>query len=332
MINGFNWGQMFHYITLAHNKQSGLPQSLLKQIKDKVPPKMYRHVRFSGTMSNYMNLSESAYGESEYTATMWQQLSNQKHNLLQRLQFLVWMLTGNRKQVVKSLVKWVDKSYLYNLTEAYRQLECETMAFTFNSHMPYMNECDLKESLDSLKYIRDNTNLISVELENETYYADYIVGKSNKAEDARPHIEQFFRYLHDEVLPAVRKVIGDHIPVGISVTDERVGKHKVWNEYARKFAKNNKNIFLAVHVYTGGYEDRHIKDSLDYEMSHLDPSIPVRITEWNAESAAGNLLQQAKVKDFTDRFSLIAKDKYGVEHTYYHTLWTKTGAHFSYIK
>lgn len=335
LIQGFNWGQIFHFHTMEYKNSIELNSEIVKLITDKVPKERYENVRFSGTMSNFMNLNELGYGTSDYTGTLWAQLNNQLNSLGQRIAF-TFNLLFNKAKALSSVHRFVDESYLVNMVNSYKQLDCKTMAFTFNSHMPYMGETDLSQSLKSLQYIKDNTNLISLELENETYFASYIIGNSNLRKDAEPKIKAYFDYLNS-IFPYIIKIVGKDMPIGISIHNGSVQKFRVWNEYAYQFALNKKSegydMFLIPHIYLDGYTNDDITKGLEDVMYINVAKLPIRITEWNTDSKAGNLDSQIEVDDFYRRFNEIVEKIYpNADATYYHTLWSKKGAHFSYIK
>jgi|GEM_PF-2836976 len=335
MTTGFNWGQMFHYITLQYNKQSELPKPVADMIRSVAPEAWLENVRFSGTYSNYMNLDQAGYGQHDNTLPLWAQISNQKQNPLQRIQFTLNVLLKNRAAIFKSLAPYVSQSYLYNLVATYHQLGCKTMAFTFNSHMPYIKYCKLSESIKSLEYVHKNTNLVSLELENETYLAGYIVGSKNK-KDYEPKINAFLSFLEKEAIPAITSVIGKNIPLGISIVDERIAKYKYWNnavmQLRERLIKNGYTVFLVPHVYTAGYTQKNITEELDYQInSKSAPDCRLRITEFNADSSAGNCSQDEAI-NFIKRFQEVATERKNIDAIYYHSLYTQKGAHFSFVK
>lgn len=335
MIKGFNLGQIFHFISMQHPKCLGLPPVVVNEIHQVTPRSLLDNVRFSGTMSNYMNLKELGFGQHDNTITMWTQLSNRRHNLLQRLQFAANLILKRRAQLFSSLQPWVEKSYILDVVELYRQLGCKTMAFTFNSHMPYINHCSLEDSIESLKYIKDRTNLISVELENETFFAEYIIG-TNSPTDYEKKIDQFINYLEFVVTPAVLKVTGKNMPIGLSVCDNRTSKFRYWNSSISKLADRLKSqgvkVFLVPHIYSSSYTANSIANELDFQAAHFMGKFELRITEFNAVSEAGNCGQEMAL-DYINIFEKVCQSNHPqVSAIYYHSLYTVKGAHFSFVK
>lgn len=331
---GFNWGQMFHYITLQHGKQTGLPPKIVDEILAVTPRDLLDNVRFSGTMSNYMNLHEPGYGTHDNTITLWQQLANKRLSLTQRLVFSKDLLLKNRANIFKALSSQVDQSYLYNCVEAYRQLGCKTMAFTFNSHMPYLGHCTLEQSIESLRFIRDNTNLISVELENETYLADYIIGDQGSFEN---NINRFLDYIESKVVPAVVTVVGRQMPLGLSICAENSPKFRYWNKavirLARRLKSKGLEIFLTPHVYAEGYSRQEIvKELVKQTQANFREDFQLRVTEFNVLPESGNCNQE-EVKQFINDFEAETKlNPFITPAIYYHSLYTVRGAHFSFVK
>lgn len=325
---GFNWGQMFSYIAHQRGYQKNIPQDLLKKIENQVPKKWVENARFSGTLSNYMNIHELGYGEHKETFQQWLPFSK-RVNLLQKVQFLLATLTGDDKKIINMSKNFVKHSYLYNFVESCKQLGVKDVSFTFNSHMPFRGLHSLKNSLDSLRYIKDNTPLKAVELENEGYFAEYIW---------RDRLDEYFTYLEREVVPEISKLVGKGFPIGIPVAPNNVTpRYKRWNTKAIQLAESLKakglNPFFVVHAYINYIDKKGIEKELDEMITFLTKDIEIRITEFNLESSAkkGNNFTEKEVKSFVETFAEVAKEK-GINEVYYHTLYTRDGAHFSYIK
>ena len=110
------------------------------------------------------------------------------------------------------LSKYIDRSFLYNFVEAYKQLNAEEVEFTFNSLSPFLGFIPLSESLESLKYIKDNTNLTRLELVNESYFDDRIIMKVNNEQKGYENTKVFTDYLYNIAIPEITKVIGKDVP------------------------------------------------------------------------------------------------------------------------
>lgn len=333
MITGFNLGQISHYMHMHNGNIVGLPSGVLQEIINNTPYRLLQHHRQSGTMSNYMNLHERGYGEHDHTISDWTQLYSKHNNIFKQLAFTFNVLRKNRAWIFKQFEYISPRSYLYDAVEMYRQTGGRTMAFTFNSHMPHIGYCSLEQSLASLKYIADNTHLISVELENESYFADHITG-SNNAKDYIPMIDRYIQYLEAKVVPAVVTVVGKAMPLGISICDNRISKFKYWNsqvaELYRRLTAKGYNVFLVPHLYTQGYGAVSIMEEFIYQTEGVDVHLPMRVTEYNADSEVGNC-NQTEALEYIDRVNEMLS-QYNVQATYYHSLYTVRGAHFSYVK
>ena len=333
MITGLNCGQISHYLHMNYGNITGLPAEVLKEIQAVTPSRLLQNQRQSGEKSNYWNLHEKGYGEHDNTITDWAQLYSKHNNFFKQLTFAFQTLRKNRNWIFNQFDNISPRSYLYDAIEIYKQTGGKTFAFTFNSHMPYLGSCTLNQSIDSLKFVSKNTNLISVELENETYFADHIIG-SNNAKDFEPKIDRYIQYLENEVVPAITAVVGMQMPLGISICDGRIEKFRYWNEkvgmlYARLTARGH-DVFLVPHLYTQGYNSSSIIEEFLYQTECTPNNIPMRITEYNAHSDAGNC-NQNKALEYINLFNRVMS-QYTVDATYYHSLYTIKGAHFSFVK
>lgn len=335
LIIGFNTGQISHYSHMRNAGIIGLTKDEYTTINKVASKDLRQNLRSSGTVSNYQNLHEIGYGTHDNTINDWSQLYSKHNNVFKQLGFLIKTMQKNRTWIFNQFDKISPRSYLYDIVDIYNKTEAETMAFTFNSHMPFVGHCTMEQSLASLNYIKANTNLISVELENETYYADYIVGNNN-AKDHVPKIDKYIKYLEFEVVPSVTSVVGKDMPLGISINlGTTVQKFNYWNKevialYERLTAKGY-DVFLVPHFYFDDYTYKTVSSELYRQLSTIPNDIPLRITEYNTDSKAGNA-NQAETIAFIEMFNKACERYPQIKATYYHSLMTEQGAHFSYIK
>ncbi|MCZ2393391.1 MAG: hypothetical protein LC105_06025 [Chitinophagales bacterium] len=332
MIQGFNVGQMQHFLAMSQKGNADLTTAQVKKILQVTPKDWVEHLRFSGTMSNTMNLSKTGYGEDENALMLATQLHKYLYTgLLDRLKLMTWTLTGNTDAILGGVKKKVPNSYLINMATAFKQLKAKNFYFTFNSHMPFLGKCSLEESLASLKYVNDNFNLKTVELENETYMSDYLTGgvKGNFIQN----IDSYFIYLEKEVFPAILKITGADMPLGISICQAHNRAWRYWREKALDFAKRMTklgiNIFLVPHVYVDGFSDIAILDALNKELGDTK-GFDVMITEFGTTETTPTMTQDEEI-DFYHRFSRFAEAK-GVKGVFKHTLFIPQTNHFSFVK
>ncbi|MCO5230166.1 MAG: hypothetical protein M9958_03320 [Chitinophagales bacterium] len=332
MITGFNVGQMQHFLAMSQKGNADLTSAHVNKILKVTPKDWVENLRFSGTMSNTMNLNKIGFGDEYNASTMMVQLHKKLYpSFMDQLKLTSWALTGNTKAIFNNIEKKVDRSYLYNMNKAFEQLKAKNFYFTFNSHLPFMGKCSLDDSLASLKYVYDNFPLKTVELENETYMSDYLTGgvKGNYI----ANIDSFFRYLEDTVVPEIQKIVGKEMPIGISFCKPANRAWKYWREEALRFAKRMKskevNIFLVPHVYLSGTSDVEILDALNQELADTQ-GYDVYITEFGTEETAPSLSQEQE-SDFMYRFSKFAQAK-GVKGVFKHTLFVPQSNHFSFVK
>lgn len=332
MIAGFNTGQMHHYISLKYGAVTKTPKRVINDIKKVVPQDLLENVRSTGTVANYQNLHEVGYGSYKNTAPLWGQLVSQRGSFMDKLKFLMYAITKNEKAIMDMGRRHVTQPYLISMVEDYKQLGCKTMAFTFNSHMPFLGHCRLDQSVTSLEYVDEHTNLISIELENETYFDQDIIGDSKTY---KKKIDDFIIYLESQVVPAITQAVGKNIPLGISFCNSKVIQYRYWRQSVLALAKRLKSkgyeVFVVPHIYSHGYDTQAIMDEINYELDGVSAAdIKIRITEYNAHSSAGNCSQNEAL-DYIDRFIKVCKHK-GISAAYYHSLYTVPGAHFSFVK
>lgn len=333
---GFNYGQIYSYIASQYGAQKELPKEVVQLINDNVPSQYLENARFSGTMSNYMNLHELGYGEHPEVYGQWTMLKN-RLNAKQKLNLTVLTLRGNMGGIVDLLKSNVSQSYIYNFVNSVKQLGVKNVEFTFNSHMPYRGLHNLSQSLQSLNYIYQNTNLTHVELENETYLADYICGTANNNEKkSKEIIQPFYDYLERFVVPAIYQVIPKSIPIGLSITDHSNQKRKAYNAIVKATAdrliKQGYNIYLAPHFYFSNTDEKTIRKEIKEVIDIFGNGYKYRMTEFNLDSDKFNRkLSQTETIEFIERVRKIASE-FNIDAIYYHTIYTQKGAHFSFVK
>ena len=335
-IVGFNYGQLYSYIASQYGAQKELPKDVVQLINDNVPSEYLSHARFSGTMSNYMNLHELGYGEHPEVYGQWTMLQN-RLNSKQRLNLLVMGLRSDMRGIIDLMKSNVPQSYIYNFVNSVKQLGVKNVEFTFNSHMPYRGLCNLAQSLQSLNYVYQNTNLTHVELENETYLADYICGTANSNEKkSAEKIQPFYDYLERFVVPAIYQVIPKDIPIGLSITDHSNQKRRAYNKIVKETADKLINqgyiVYLAPHFYFSNTDEKTIRKEIKEVIDIFGSDYKYRITEFNLNSDKfKRKLSQSETIEFVERVRKIASE-FNIEAVYYHTIYTQRGAHYSFVK
>ena len=335
---GFNLGTFFAFIPIKYNKQDDIPKDLLDKINKVVPRKLLKTIRFSGTMSNYMTLNQKGYGENKDLWKIWQML-NGKLSFGDKLKYTSYYFTNNMSGVVNMFSKYVDKSFLYNFVEAYKQLDAEEVEFTFNSLSPFLGFIPLSESLESLKYIKDNTNLTRLELVNESYFDDRIIMKVNNEQKGYENVKVFTDYLYS-IVPEITKVIGKDVPLGLNVANYRSGAkfkghNRAFTELADKLIADGYKVYLVPHIYFDSYDLVEIEAEIKDLISPFIGKYEIRVTEFNVDPKVkfpnGKKLTQEEYSLFMDNILAIFK-KQGVSGAFIHSLWELDDTQFSYIK
>lgn len=335
---GFNLGTFFAFIPIKYNKQDDIPKELLEKINKVVPRKLLKTIRFSGTMSNYMTLSQKGYGENKDLWKIWQML-NGKLSFGEKLKYTSYYFTNNMSGVVNMFSKYVDKSFLYNFVEAYKQLNAEEVEFTFNSLSPFLGFIPLSESLESLKYIKDNTNLTRLELVNESYFDDRIIMKVNNEQKGYENVKVFTDYLYS-IVPEITKVIGKDVPLGLNVANYKSGAkfkghNRAFTELADKLIADGYKVYLVPHIYFDSYDLVEIEAEIKDLISPFIGKYEVRVTEFNVDPKVkfpnGKKLTQEEYTIFMDNILAIFQ-KQGVSGAFIHSLWELDDTQFSYIK
>jgi len=335
---GFNLGTFFAFIPIKYNKQDDIPKDLLDKINKVVPRKLLKTIRFSGTMSNYMTLSQKGYGENKDLWKIWQML-NGKLSFGDKLKYTSYYFTNNMAGVVNMFSKYVDKSFLYNFVEATKQLDVREVEFTFNSLSPYLGFIPLSESIESLKYIKDNTNLTRLELVNESYFDDRIIMKVNNEQKGYENVKVFTDYLYN-IVPEITKVIGKDVPLGLNVANYKSGAkfkghNRAFTELADKLIADGYKVYLVPHIYFDSYDLVEIEAEIKDLISPFIGKYEIRVTEFNVDPKVkfpnGNKLTQAEYSLFMDSILAIFQ-KLGVSGAFIHSLWELDDTQFSYIK
>jgi hypothetical protein len=335
---GFNLGTFFAFISIKYNKQDDIPKELLEKINKVVPRKLLKTIRFSGTMSNYMTLSQKGYGENKDLWKIWQML-NGKLSFGDKLKYTSYYFTNNMAGVVNMFSKYVDKSFLYNFVEAYKQLDAKEVEFTFNSLSPYLGFIPLSESIESLKYIKDNTNLTRLELVNESYFDDRIILKVNNEQKGYENVKVFTDYLYS-IVPEITKVIGKDVPLGLNVANYKSGAkfkghNRAFTELADKLIADGYKVYLVPHIYFDSYDLVEIESEIKDLISPFIGKYEVRVTEFNVDPKVkfpnGKKLTQEEYTIFMDNILEIFK-KQGISGAFIHSLWELDDTQFSYIK
>ena len=335
---GFNLGTFFAFISIKYNKQDDIPKELLEKINKVVPRKLLKTIRFSGTMSNYMTLSQKGYGENKDLWKIWQML-NGKLSFGEKLKYTSYYFTENMAGVVNMLTKYVDKSFLYNFVESVKQLGIKEVEFTFNSISPFLNYISLSEALESLKFIKDNTNLTRLELVNESYFNDSIIKKDNNEQKGYENVKQFTDYLYN-IMPEITKIIGKDIPIGLNIANYKSGPkfkghNRAFTELADKLIADGYKVYIVPHVYFDSDDLEEIEAEIKDLISPFIGKYEIRVTEFNVnpkiDYPGGKKITQEEYIIFMNKILDIFK-KLGLSGAFIHSLWELDGTKFSYIK
>lgn len=334
LITGFNYGQISHY---AHRKTAGilgLTESDYKLVNSVIPQAMRENVRCSGTVSKYQNIHEPGNGTHDNMIVGWSELYTAHNNFFARMNFAMKVFAKNRTWIFDQFNEISPRSYIYDQVEIYHRTGGKTFAFTFNVDMPYVGWCTLQQSVNSLKYVYENTNVISVEVGNEPYFDGWLFG--SKSKEYEPKMDAYIQYIENQAVPAIQSVVGKSIPIGIPINNASTAQvHKYWTKkaielYYKLTAKGIK-VFLVPHIYTDGYDEASIRKGISDELKGLDSSIEIRITEYNVDIKAGNTTQQGAF-DYFNRFNKVASEYKQIRATYNHCILDYKGMHYSFIK
>jgi len=335
---GFNLGTLFQFIAVKYNKQEDIPQDLLDKINKVVPRRLLNTIRVTGTMGNYMSIKQKGYGENKDLWKIWQMLSS-KLSFGDKLKYTGYYFTNNMVGVVNMLSKYVDRSFLYNFVKAYKQLNAKEVEFTFNSLSPFLDFMSLSESLESLKYIKDNTNLTRLELVNESYFDDRIIKKDNNEQKGYENTKRFTDYLYS-IVPEITKIVGKNTPLGLNVANYRSGAkfkghNRAFTELADKLIADGYKVYLVPHIYFDSYDLVEIEAEIKDLISPFVGKYEIRVTEFNVDPKVklpnGKKLTQAEYTIFMDNILAIFQ-KLGVSGAFIHSLWELDNTQFSYIK
>ena len=343
---GFNLGQIFTYIDSKYGKQKNIPIDLYNKIIKETSNEWLENIRFSGTLSNYMNVHELGYGEYPETFQQWNLLANRlpksdqnkitseiaKTALKKTLGFFGKAIKANtEEQNMKLLVdytkQYVGSSYIVNFVETIKQLKSKNNSFTFNSHMPFRKLHTLEQSLSSLKYVKDRITISNIELENEGYDNAYIWEK---------HRDEYFKYLYDVIAPAITKIMGKNIPLGIPIAPhDEWYRYAEWNrkalELANKLKQEGYNPYIVAHIYPSINSNEELEKYVQFA-ANTAKGFDVRITEFNLSSDAKVKFSQEDTINFIKNFAKICSYYDNIVEIDYHSLWTQDGAHYSFIK
>lgn len=219
----------------------------------------------------------------------------------------------NMDLLVSKTIQFTPTSFLVNFVNAVRQLGVKNVEFTFNSHMPYRGLHTLEQSLASLSYVYENTNLTHIELENETYLADYICGTANSNEKkSAQSIQPFYTYLENTVVPAIYTIIPKSIQIGLSIINNSNAKRKAYNKNVKETADNlikkGYKVYLIPHAYFDNYDDASIRKHLKAIIDQFGKGYSYRLTEFNLSSDSKINLDQQQTIGFYERVAKIAKE------------------------
>ena len=334
---GFNLGSIFIFIAYQYGKQSQIPTDLFNKIKKYIDPELLITTRFSGTMSNYMTLKQRGYGEHKDLWSIWQVLTG-KLTFAERLKYIRFFPTKNVTGLVDMLSKFVDKSFLYNFVDSVKQLGIKEVEFTFNSMGAFLGFNSLQDSLDALKFVKDNTNLTRLELVNESYFDKRLIGYDSREYQAYQKTKEFTDYLY-KIIPEIIKIIGKDTPLGLNIAHHVgtrfVGHNRAFTELADKLISEGYRVYLVPHVYFSSYDLEVIEQEIRRYCFPFLGKYELRFTEFNVDPKVpfpnNKKLTQEESNAFLDKVLDILK-KVGVSGAFIHSLWELDDTQFSYIK
>jgi len=334
---GFNLGSIFIFIAYQFGKQDKIPKELFDKFKKYISEELFRVTRFSGTMSNYMTLKQRGYGEHKDLWSIWQVLTG-KLTFAEKLKYIRFFPTKNVTGLVDMLSKFVDKSFLYNFVDTVKQLGIKEVEFTFNSLGAFLGFNSLQDSLDALKFVKENTNLTRLELVNESYFDKRIIGLDSRKQQSYQKTKEFTDYLYS-IIPEIVKITGKETPIGLNVAHHNgpkfVGHNRAFVELADKLIEEGYNVYIVPHIYFSSYDLEVIESEIKSYCYPFLGKYEVRFTEFNVDPKVpfpnGRKLTQEESNIFFDKILKIFQ-KLGVSGAFIHSLWELDDTHFSYIK
>lgn len=301
MIKGFNFGQIHHFAQMKWQNEGVIPKDNLKQMVANVPADMLKVGRFSGTMSNFMNLGVAGYNHPQLS----QQIKNKKG------------------------VKQPTKSYLYAFVQLYKDLGLEGLYFTANVHKAYL-EGKTREMFESLDFVFKNCRVLGVELGNECdmeaaisgvsagspTLADRLkIGLTKKPETfIADNVVRYMGFLSD-IAAQIKRRYG--VPVSVTGANDTSLRGRTWNSAVKSF-----DFYDAVvlHPYITANNKSEVDSKID---AWFKPFSGYRI--WCTETN-WNYLEQAKPKgsyhntEFRKHL-FDAIERNGAEVLFFHTIW-----------
>ena len=218
----FNYGQVHFFLQLAFNNNGYAPPHMIRQWLDTIPAEMFEYGRFSGTMSNYMNIDEPGYNFPKHVAQI-----------------------EGRKGVDQP-----TQSYLISFAHLARELGLKKVFFTANIHKAFL-EGKVDEMYKSLDYIAYRLPLCGIELGNECDMEPLITGSSGGTVSAMDRIryrlgtggaEQIIsdrvnRYMDFVQNHGERIKARYNVPIGVTVANPSTLRGRTWNRVvlARNF-------------------------------------------------------------------------------------------------
>ena len=334
---GFNLGSIFIFIAYKYGLQTQIPQELFDKFKKYVSDELFETIRFSGTMSNYMTLNQRGYGEHKDLWSIWQVLTG-KLTFAEKLKYIRFFPTKNVTGLVDMLSKFVDKSFLYNFVDSVKQLGVKEIEFTFNSMGAYLGFNSLQDSLDALKFIKDNTNLTRLELVNESYFDKRLIGYDSREYQTYQKVKEFTDYLYS-IMPKIVDIIGKETPIGLNVAHHVgtrfVGHNRAFTELADKLIAEGYKVYLVPHIYFSSYDLGIIEKEIKSYCFPFLGKYELRFTEFNVDPKVplpnNRKITQDESNIFLDKVLDIFK-KVGVSGAFIHSLWELDDTTFSSIK
>ena len=284
-----------------------------------------------------MTLNQRGYGEHKNLWSIWQILSN-RLTFGEKLKYVSFYFTQNMEGLVNMMSKFVDKSFLYNFVDSVKQLGIKNVEFTFNSMGAFLGYNTLEESLQALKFIKENTNLTRLELVNESYFDKAIIGHDTREYQTYQKVKEFTDYLYS-IMPKIVDIIGKETPIGLNVAHHVgtrfVGHNRAFTELADKLISEGYNIYLVPHIYFSSYDLEVIEQEIRSYCFPFLGKYELRFTEFNVDPKAplpnGRKMTQDESNAFLNKVLGFFK-KIGVLGAFIHSLWELDDTTFSSIK
>lgn len=308
-MKGFNLGIIFHAAYLQFREDGFLPTDFLQKLKEATPPDMRQYCRMTGTQSNTMRLDKAGYNNPQ----LEQQMRNQR-------------------------IAFPTLSYWMPFIRFYHTWGFSGVSITINSHSSYDTRTgstdtaaiqrDVIQLLQLL--IRNDINIVSIELENEGYLYQSLTGLSGGSPNLWERLQygrNIERTIYNNcqrwqdhlkrVAEAVRHEM--KVPIGVSVGKPDNMRSRLYNDAVLNEIYYD---FLVPHIYTTNVTPQCVMEEVRQHITPLPANIEKRVTEFQFNYQAqpnGHTITDAQL---LANFEL-AFDAYGIKHYFWHCLWNR---------